>query len=141
MFSHASSGVPVMALSEAYIASRIASLREEIVVLSKCHNANYAATAKMPPEVLVLIFDGLARNTPHISQILQVSTVYPYRPSPRVRRAAKDSLYLGQRGNPRLQHLEVCCSRHPSSLDIGIAASKRMGRAGPSTCARRFRRS
>ena len=50
-----------MPLSEAHIASRIASLREEIVVLSKCHNANYAATAKLPAEVLVMVFECLSR--------------------------------------------------------------------------------
>ncbi|KAF4573065.1 hypothetical protein EYR36_007575 [Pleurotus pulmonarius] len=61
MLSHQSTGEPGMPLSEAHIASRIASLREEIVVLSKCHNANYAATAKLPAEVLVMVFECLSR--------------------------------------------------------------------------------
>lgn len=54
-----------MDLSEANIASRIASLRQEIVVLGKYHNANYATTVKLPSEVLVQIFACLARALTH----------------------------------------------------------------------------
>ncbi|KAF4563796.1 hypothetical protein EYR36_003038 [Pleurotus pulmonarius] len=48
-----------MTLSEADIASRITSLREEILVLSEIHNANYSTTTKLPPEVLSQIFECL----------------------------------------------------------------------------------
>ncbi|KAF4563803.1 hypothetical protein EYR36_003045 [Pleurotus pulmonarius] len=53
---------PRMILSEADIASRIASLREEILVLSETHNTNYAATADLPPEVLSQIFECVAHK-------------------------------------------------------------------------------
>ncbi|KAJ8702415.1 hypothetical protein PTI98_001129 [Pleurotus ostreatus] len=54
-----------MDLSEPNIASRIAALRQEIVVLGKYHNANYATTVKLPSEVLVQIFACLAQAPTH----------------------------------------------------------------------------